>query len=178
MPRFVFLITSLITGIIFFFSCGHLKKDAVDETQHVVKKNWKQVEELKDIDREFEAYSRDSGMRKGYLEFLDEEAILLRPNHHPLVAANALDFVSQLDENKYDISWQVQDGDVSSSNDLGFTYGVYTVVDKQSKDTLQRGTYGMVWKKNKKGMWKVMMDAGSPGLEEEADSVAAAKQSE
>ncbi|RTL60164.1 MAG: hypothetical protein EKK37_04800 [Sphingobacteriales bacterium] len=162
------------TGLIFlfsflFYSCDLLQTHRDTEIP-APKKKWNQVEELMNIDREFAAYSRDSGMKKAYLEFLDEEVVMLRPNHKPLVGTYALDFVSQLNDKENEVSWEVKDGLVSSSNDLGFTYGIYTVINKKTKDTLQQGTYGMVWKKNKEGMWKVAFDNGNSGLDNEKDS--------
>ncbi|MBI3720043.1 MAG: hypothetical protein HY252_15780 [Sphingobacteriales bacterium] len=171
MPRsFGMAVLMLLTSFL-FYSCDLLRKhnDADIETPPV-KKNWKAAEELMNIDKEFAAYSRDSGLKKAYLEFLDEEAVMLRPNHYPLVGTYTLDFVSQLDDKDTEVSWEVKDGEVASSDDLGFTYGVYTVIQKESKDTVQRGTYAMVWKKNKEGLWKVVMDNGSPGVGDEKDT--------
>lgn len=165
--RTVFLLLSCFH----LYSCDLLQKHQDGETEiRELKKDWKKAEELMNVDREFAAYSRDSGMKKAYLEFLDEEAVMLRPNHQPLVGTYALDFVSQLNDKENEVTWQVRDGEVSSSNDLGFTYGIYTVTNKETKDTLQQGTYGMVWKKNKEGMWKVIFDNGNSGLGNEKDS--------
>lgn len=156
-----------ITGLV---SCNFLAKHQEDAEETSVKKNWKEIEELKNIDRECAAFSRDSGIRKAFLEYLDENGVLIRPNHYPLVGADALQLMNDIDDSRAEITWNAMDGDVSSSGDMGFTYGVFTVYDKQAKDTIQEGTYSMFWRKNKKGEWKIMVDSGSSGLGAKKDS--------
>lgn len=170
MSPIYFGITCFLSGCLFFCSCSGNHKEE-NESKPVVVKDWEKVEELMNVDREFSAYCRDSGMRKAFFEYLDEEGVLLRPNHPPLSGAEAFSFLSAINDKVVEISWKVQNGDIARSGDLGYTYGIYTIIDKQDKDTIQRGTYGMVWKKQPKGDWKLVMDTGSTGLGENADSV-------
>ena len=162
----------MLTLSSFIVSCNFFKKKGEDDFsfREEIKKNWREVEALKDIDREFSAYSRDSGIKKAFLEYLDQNGILLRPDNYPLEGADAFDNLSQIDDSKAEISWQVSGGDVAKSGDLGYTYGIYTVLDKQSKDALQQGTYSMVWKKQKNGNWRLVLGSGSPGLGPKKDT--------
>ena len=175
MPRYIFLVACFLTGSLFIYSCSHFQKNEEDAGEPAVKKNWKQVEELKNIDREFSTYSRDSGLKKAFLEYLDENGVLLRPDHHPLEGADAFDFLSQIDDNNIEITWDVKNADVAEAGDMGYTYGIYTIVNKKAKDTLQQGTYGMVWKKQKDGNWKIVMDSGSSGLGKKKDTLESEK---
>ena len=49
------------------------------------------------------------------------------------------------------------------SGDLGYTYGNYEFrsKDKEGKATVERGKYVSIWKKQKNGNWKVVMDMGN-----------------
>ncbi|MGE5107372.1 MAG: YybH family protein [Sphingobacteriales bacterium] len=175
MPRFIFLLVCFLTGSTIIYSCRYFHKNEDVVTEPLVKKNWKEIEELKNVDGEFSAYCRDSGMKKAFLEFLDDNGVLLRPNHYPMEGADALDFLSQFDDRDIEINWQPKDGDVSSSGDLGYTYGIYIVVNKKKRDTTQ-GTYVMVWKKQKSGTWKLVMDSGNNGLGEKKDTLESEKE--
>jgi ketosteroid isomerase-like protein len=46
------------------------------------------------------------------------------------------------------------------SGDLGYTYELFTVT---AKDTTMQGTYVSIWKKQKDGNWKFVLDTGNPG---------------
>ena len=59
--------------------------------------------------------------------------------------------------------------DISSSGDLGYTYGTFEFrsKDKDGKPTVDYGKYTSIWKKQADGSWKVALDMGnsSPGTE-------------
>ncbi|HET9058002.1 MAG TPA: nuclear transport factor 2 family protein [Chitinophagaceae bacterium] len=146
------------------FSCSYTgTKEHAESGSNEIEKNWKAIDDLKNINREFSAWCRDSGMKKAYLEYFDDNGVILRPHHNPLEGAGALDFLSQFDDSRVQISWEPINGDISSSEDIGYTYGIYTVINKKEKDTTQ-GTYLMVWKKQKNGDWKLVMESGNSGL--------------
>jgi len=44
---------------------------------------------------------------------------------------------------------------------LGFTYGVYTL---SIKDSVYKGTYVSIWKKQNDGSWKFVLDSGNEGI--------------
>ena len=47
------------------------------------------------------------------------------------------------------------------AGDLGFTYGIYNL---EIKDTVLKGTYVSIWKKQKDGKWKFVLDSGNEGV--------------
>ena len=100
------------------------------------------------------------------MQFIDSNGVLLRPNSYPLVAGNAINFISQANDSFYFMNWQPKGAAIAESGELGYTYGVYTVALK-NKDTLIHGTYVNIWKKQPDGSWKLVLDSGNEGIEEE-----------
>ena len=114
----------------------------------------------------FSKLSREKGSRSALLQFIDSNGVLLRPNSYPLVGGNAIDFISQANDTLYIMNWQPKGAAIAESGELGYTYGVYTVSLK-NKDTLIHGTYVNIWKKQPDGAWKLVLDSGNEGVEDE-----------
>jgi len=65
------------------------------------------------------------------------------------------------------LTWTPVKAEMSASGDLGYTYGnyIYTAKNKEGKLVANYGKYTSIWKKQKDGQWKVVLDMGnsSPG---------------
>ncbi|MEO6452523.1 MAG: nuclear transport factor 2 family protein [Ginsengibacter sp.] len=109
----------------------------------------------------FSDMSRRQGMKKAFIEFMDDDGILLRPYHTPIVGADAIDFISGANDTSYKLTWKPSATEISSSGDLGFTYGIYLL---NLPDTILTGTYVRVWKKQPDGKWKFTLDTGNEGI--------------
>jgi len=61
------------------------------------------------------------------------------------------------------LTWTPVHADMAASGDLGYTYGTYvfTAKDKDGKPVISHGKYATVWKKQKDGSWKVVLDMGN-----------------
>ena len=59
------------------------------------------------------------------------------------------------------LSWEPIGGDVATSGELGYTYGIYELKDSVN---VQKGSYVTIWKKVN-GKWKFVLDSGNQGLE-------------
>jgi len=112
-------------------------------------------------DEAFSELSRQQGMKKAFIEYMEEDGVLLRPGYIPIVGADAIEFISQANDSAYILTWKPSGGDVSSSGDFGFTYGVYTL---RLPDTTLFGTYANVWRKQHDGKWKFILDTGNEGI--------------
>jgi ketosteroid isomerase-like protein len=106
--------------------------------------------------------SRQVGMKKAFLEYIDNDGVLLRPDHPPIVGAEAIDFLSGINDTSYTLTWKPSRGEIAASGDLGFTFGIYEL---KTKDTSFKGTYVSIWKKQNDGAWKFVLDSGNPGIE-------------
>jgi ketosteroid isomerase-like protein len=61
------------------------------------------------------------------------------------------------------LTWMPIKADMAASGDLGYTYGtyVYTAKNKEGKLVANYGKYTSIWKKQKDGQWKVVVDMGN-----------------
>jgi ketosteroid isomerase-like protein len=61
------------------------------------------------------------------------------------------------------LTWTPVKAEMAASGDLGYTYGTYVFKDKDKDGKLVTayGKYATVWKKQKDGSWKVVMDMGN-----------------
>ena len=121
----------------------------------------KSTEEIIKEDEAFSNLSKMEGMKRAFIEYIDNEGILLRGGHLPIIGANAIDFLSQVNDSSYTLTWSPAGGGIAPSDDLGYTYGIYKL---ELKDTVLRGTYVSVWKKQKDGKWKFVLDSGNEGI--------------
>lgn len=119
--------------------------------------------DLLDTDRAFSKLSEEKGMKHAFLEFIDSNGVLLRPNHPPIVGADAVDFLIQQNDTTYTLKWEPKDGAVALSGELGYTYGIYALMPT-SKDTIIFGSYINVWRKETGGKWKFVLDTGNEGI--------------
>ncbi len=123
-----------------------------------------------DADKAFSKMSREKGMKKAFIEYMDGEGVLLRPNQYPLIGASAIDFLSQISDTSFTLEWEPQKGYIAKSGELGYTYGVYAL-KPSTADTVLYGTYVSIWKKQPDGSWKFVLDTGNEGIApENADS--------
>ena len=117
--------------------------------------------EVMNADIAFSDMSRQIGMKKAFLQYIDNEGVLLRPDHFPIVGADAIDYISVLSDTAYKLSWQPSHAEIAKSGDLGYTYGVYQL---ELKDTVLKGTYVNIWKKENDGEWKFVVNSNNPGV--------------
>ncbi len=111
--------------------------------------------------------SGEKGMKNAFLEYIDSNGVLLRPNILPVAGADAVDYLIATNDTGYTMTWQPKNAAVAESGDLGYTYGTYAFIPK-NKDTTLFGTYVSIWKKNAAGKWKFVLDSGNEGIGEEA----------
>jgi ketosteroid isomerase-like protein len=120
------------------------------------------IQELQRVDAEFSEFSRKHGMRKAFLEFIDDDGVMMKDNSMPLRGAPAIESISSLNDSSVMLTWEPIGGDIANSGELGYTYGVYELKDSV---TSQQGTYVTIWKKQKDGKWKFVLDSGNQGTE-------------
>jgi ketosteroid isomerase-like protein len=148
--RFIFPVLMMV----FLFSCdfSFRKNDA----------RIKALNAMQQTDVDFARMAEDNGFRKAFLEYMEEDAVLLRDNHMPIIGADAVQYISSINDSSFNISWEPQGGDIAEAGDMGYTFGLYQLKTETEE---QRGTYITIWRKQKDGKWKYVLDAGTQGLE-------------
>ena len=121
------------------------------------------LQEMEQADEDFSNYSREHGMRKAFLEFIDDDGIMMRDNSMPIIGAHAINYITSINDSSIELTWEPRGADMSASGDLGYTYGVYELKDSNN---VQKGTYVTIWKKQADGKWKFVLDSGNQGLGE------------
>lgn len=151
--------TILPLAVLFFFSACRNDKDKEARADAFAKM------EMMDADRAFSKMAEEKGMKAAFIEYLDSNGVLLRPNHLPIAGADAVDFLIQQNDADYTMTWEPKNGVIARSGELGYTYGIYAL-RPSAKDTIIYGTYVSIWKKEKGGTWKYVLDSGNEGLGE------------
>lgn len=144
-------------AVAYLFSSCQAKEENTDKADAFAKM------ELMDADRQFSRLSEQKGMKNAFIEYLDSNGVLLRPNHLPIAGADAVDFLIQQNDSDYSMTWEPQNAAIAKSGELGYTYGIYAL-RPSTKDTVIYGTYVSIWKKEKGGSWKYVLDSGNEGI--------------
>jgi ketosteroid isomerase-like protein len=118
--------------------------------------------ELVETERAFATAVATDGMRAGFLRFLAEDGILLRPRP---VAGPA--FFREQPEDPGLLEWAPAYARVAKSGDLGFTLGPWRYRASRTNDAVNAtGQFVTVWRRTKAG-WRAALDGGigSPPME-------------
>jgi len=125
------------------------------------------AETLKQLEAEFMKAAAEKGSQ-GYMSYYGDDAVEL-PNGAPILQGkeNIAKTMNFLDNKDNHLTWTPVGADTSASGDLGYTYGNYEfrAKDKDGKPIVEHGKYTSIWKKQKDGKWKVVLDMGNATAE-------------
>ena len=120
-------------------------------------------EMLKQLEGEFMKAAADKGSQ-GYMSYYADDSVEV-PNGAPLIQGKAeiAKGMGFLDDKNNRLLWTPLGADISVSGDLGYTYGnyIYTAKNKEGKLVANYGKYTSIWRKQKDGQWKVVVDMGN-----------------
>lgn len=117
--------------------------------------NSREIDVLRQHESTFADALADNGLAKGYRMYLHGEAHLHRDGIFPITVTR--DIIHYLNVSQGTLSWRPTLVKVSTSGDLGYSWGKYS-----SGDPKARGHYCHVWKRNAKGEWKLVADIQYP----------------
>jgi ketosteroid isomerase-like protein len=110
-------------------------------------------------ERQFSKASAERGAVEAFLSKADVQVRLFRNNQTPFVGRKAA--ASALTPLSLEWTWTPTFADVSTSGDLGYSYGIYQLRHKKSQAISETGNYLRVWKKVT-GRWRVVIDVADP----------------
>lgn len=121
------------------------------------------AETLKQLEGEFMKAALEKGSH-GYMSYYAENSVEV-PNGGQLIEGkvNIAKGMGFLDDKNNQLLWTPVGADISSAADLGYTYGNYEFhsKDKDGKPSIEYGKYTSIWKLQKDGSWKVVLDMGN-----------------
>ena len=116
---------------------------------------------LRQLEAEFMQAAASRGSQ-GYMSYYAEDSVELPNGENTLVGKSAIaKTMGFLDDKNNSLTWKPMGADVSG--DLGYTYGTYEFRSKDAsgKPTVSYGKYTSIWKRQKDGSWKVVLDMGN-----------------
>jgi ketosteroid isomerase-like protein len=121
------------------------------------------VATLQRLERDFMKAAAERGAA-GYLSYYADDAVEV-PDGEGLVRGKT-DIAKEagyLNDKSNRLTWTPVGADVSASGDLGYTFGSYEFhgVDKDGTPIFAMGKYTTIWKLQKDGSWKVVLDMGN-----------------
>ena len=123
------------------------------------------IDELKEkivqTEKEFETTVKTKGIQDGFYEFADSNAVIKREDDHLIKGKEQIKLYYQNPAYLKDsVTWKPDFVEVSEDGTLAYTYGVYTwkVKDSVDKETIFKGVFHTVWKKQSDGQWKYVWD--------------------
>ena len=121
------------------------------------------AETLKQLEAELMKTAADRGSQ-GYMSYYADDSVEV-PNGAPLIQGKAeiAKGMGFLDDKNNRLIWTPVGADISASADLGYTYGTFEFhsKNKEGKPTVDYGKYTSIWKLQKDGSWRVVLDMGN-----------------
>jgi len=149
--RFSLRIVSIL--MIILYSCSSGPGEATLQ-------GWKN--EIVETEKQFAELAQAEGIPKAFLTYAADDAVLMR-NNSLIIGKTAIaqQFESQGDSgNTGSLSWKPDFVDVSTSGDLGYTYGkfIYSSQDSLGQTNTVEGVFHTVWKRQADGSWRFVWD--------------------
>ena len=115
-------------------------------------------------DKAFSVSSDKDGAKVAFLHAIARDCKLLAVDEH--AGADAVNQTFRQLPASAKLTWEPAYADVSESGDLGYTWGRYQLIVPMGKPgsapLVRRGTYVTIWKRQRGGGWKVVLDGGNP----------------
>ena len=119
------------------------------------------LEQMVQAERAFAAQALVVGWKQAFLEYFANEAVGFEKGQ----AGFALDQIQQSPDPPKErrLVWEPRFGDVAASGELGYLTGpVQDILPSRDGGRPRHSTYASVWKRQRDGSFKVVMDVGIP----------------
>ena len=118
------------------------------------------LQDIIDIENTFSNASKEIGFRMANLAYAADDATVFRPD-----SINAKKWSLSMKDTSFVITWYASFADMSAAGDLGYAVGPFeNRSTTQGDSTFVVGQFATVWKRQKDGSLKFIMDFGSNRL--------------
>ncbi len=142
----------LLISLMFYSSCSKTpNKESIEK--------WKI--EIVNTEKEFANMAQKEGIPKAFLMYAADDAVLLRGEKLIIGKESIRASYKSLEKSENtSLTWSPDFVNVSSSGDLGYTYGryVYSVTDSLGNTKSSEGVFHSVWKRQPDGNWRFVWD--------------------
>ncbi len=118
--------------------------------------------EVLKADEEFSRVTNERGI-EGFASFIADDFYTIRPNS-PIIGKKEIvaSWSDMMRKDNTTPTWKPLLAVVSASGDLGYTIGTaeFHKTDDSARPVTGTGKYVTVWKKQRDGLWKVILDTG------------------
>ena len=144
---------------IFFIALLLLPSCTTNKKAESIEK-WKN--EIVATEQAFAEMAQKEGIPAAFKTYAANDVVVLR-NKNLIVGKEAMNQFYQKtgpDSGKESLNWKPDFVDVSSSGDLGYTYGKYTysITDSLGKTQVYNGVFHTVWRRQADGKWQFVWD--------------------
>jgi len=118
---------------------------------------------LLQADRDFAKAAAERGA-EGFLSFFADDGTILPKNGQPISGKEALGAVFRKTWSRpgYSLQWTPLKAELARSGEIGYTYGTYERKwIEDGKPANETGKYVTVWRRQRDGKWKVILDMGN-----------------
>lgn len=152
----------ILSKSVFIFIAGIIPSIIIFAGNNIAdEKGSSSKEELIKTDKEFSERSVKNGIAAAFIAYADEDVILMRDKQFPILGIKELkEYYSKIKNGNARLEWSPVKAEVSTSGELGYTFGNWIYSIKDSKDPVY-GNYVTIWKKQKDGSWKFILDGGN-----------------
>jgi ketosteroid isomerase-like protein len=120
---------------------------------------------LRDLEAQFARSVADRD-REAFLAFWAGDAAIFPETGGPAVGREKIweHWGPVLEDADVSLTWEPSRIEMATSGDLGYTYGRYESKGKRPDGQVvtHKGCYVTIWRKEKDGAWRVVLDIGSP----------------
>src|SRR2546422_2468203 len=123
-------------------------------------RNSKEDDALLKTDIEFAKASVATSAAEAFAIYLADDAVQMPAGDNPVIGKKAI--LAGMGSG-YVLSWEPKKAEVARSGELGWTWGTYELhtKDAEGKPVVRYGKYVNVWRKQKDGAWRVILDMGN-----------------
>ena len=137
----------IFIAVIFFASCT--------QQQDLSRQS---VEQIINADKMMSGLASKEGFHKALLQYADDSVMKPNEGELPVIGKKTLGNYWSAKNDTKGITWEPFKAEAAISGELGYTFGNWKYA---IKDTILYGNYYTIWKKQKDGSWKFVIDGGN-----------------